>query len=220
MDTSDNKEDSSVPPRGEPDTPSSGAPTPGRRTRGRVARTHLVRKTPVKSMKSKVVPIIQPHPVNGSLTPQEAEFIQDLTHPLSPTFLKPKEAHQMAYPADPVSGAPSRIARTLAKPAVNATLKNILDTPEVKAKLEEGVNSVLEDAQHTKYRVKDWLDAARFWAEVTGNKAPDKIVAIPFSTEDREARYREVLAKVRREQPDEVVLDTPQTHQDAPGGTK
>lgn len=185
-----------VPPVGE-----TAAPTATKKSRGRRARTHLVRKHPTgkKSRTTGVqAPIVQPHPVNGQLTEQEAAFVQDVTHPASKHFLQPEAAHQAAYPADPKSHTPSRVERTISKPPVAQTLKQLLDTPETRQKVQRGLDTILDDVDHAVYRPKEWLEASRVWADLTGNKAPDKIVAIPVGQEQRQQRYDEILEKIKR----------------------
>ena len=167
--------------------------------RGRQARSTVVRRNKLKNT-SQQVPIVQPRPDGGSLTPAEAQFIQGVTHPASPTFLQPGEAQAAAYPADPKGGTPSRVERLLNKPDVARTLKDLLDTPELRLKIQAGLDTILDDVAHTQFRPKEWTDALRAWAELTGNKAPDKIIAIPVNQADRAQRYEEIVQKIRGEE--------------------
>ncbi len=177
----------------------SAATAPRKKTRGRVARSTVVRKNKLKNT-SQQVPIVQPRPDGGSHTPAEAQFIQAVTHPASPHFLQPCEAQAAAYPDDPKGGTPSRVERLLNKPTVARTLKELLDTPELRLKIQAGLDTIIDDVEHVQFRPKEWTDALRAWAELTGNKQPDKIIAIPVNQADRAQRYEEIIEKIRGEE--------------------
>ncbi len=196
---------------------SGDGPAVKAKRRGRQPRKYLVRKNPMgKGSRGSGVqaPIIQEHLKNGSLTEMEAEFVQDVTHPASPTFLKPGEAHKAVYVNDPVAGSPSRVERTITKPPVAQTLKALLDTPDLRSKIHAGLDTILDDVEHAKFRPREWTDALRAWADLTGNKAPDKVIAIPVDQDQRQARYEEIIAKIRREE-----QDASQTLITGPGAT-
>lgn len=177
----------------------SSSPAPAsitKKRRGRVARSTVVRRRASPQGGPKV-PIIQPRPDGGSLTPDQANFVQLTTHPQSPHFLNPQAAHAEAYPLDPRAGTPARVERLLAKPAVGRTLKDLLDTPETRAKIQVGLDTILDDVEHTQFRPKEWTDALRAWAELTGNKSAEKVALIPIGPEERAQRYQEIAEKIK-----------------------
>lgn len=201
-------------PTGDPDsspTMNTEGSALGTKPKGRAPRNFKVRRQTKKNLPVQV-PIVQENAAKGHLTHQEAKFIQAVASPESEHFLQPGAAHVAVYPSDSAAGSPSRVTRLVEKPPVAQTLKDLLDTPTLRSKIRAGLDTILDDIEHAKFRPREWTDALRAWAELTGNKQPDKILAVPVTAEDRQTRYEEVLARVRNEQ---AKLKAPEPAQEA-----
>lgn len=136
-----------------------------------------------------------------SLTRKEADFIKEYTNPESPGYMNGGKAAQLSCDVTTVSSARRAGHNILKRPVVQKALKDLIEETNIKTKVQEGMQKIVEGfVDRDAYRARDFTDAARFIAEVCGDKRPDQHLHVNLAPEDRDKEYEAIVELVQKKQ--------------------
>lgn len=143
----------------------------------------------------------QPRVMDNNLTIRETKFIQAYTDADGPGYLNGTRSAQIACDVTTERSAEQAGSRLLHRPVVQVALRTLLEDTDIKDQVKAGMMKIVKGfVEQDAYKAKDFTDAARFVAEVCGDKQPERHLHVSLTPEDRDKEYEAITNLVQQKQ--------------------